>query len=124
MPNISENPYKSLEFEKFIKILEDQDQVAHWVEVAEALGVDKDTITNWKKHPRAIEARQRGIANALSGMETVGKKDWRMYIEKLKMLGINPAVKIDAKVTDTRREILGKYGLISEGDDAGQTPEA
>lgn len=112
--------YKDVEFQEFIKEIE-AGSIVHWQEIAEALDVDPDTITKWKKTPEAMEARRRGIATALAGMETAGKKDWRMYEAKLKMLGINPAIKVDAKVTDTRREILGKYGLISEGDDEQST---
>jgi len=32
--------------------------------------------------------------------------------------------KLNLEVTDTRKDILSRYGLISEGDDAGQTKEA
>lgn len=111
--------YKDVEYQEFIKEIE-QGSIAHWQEIAEALGVDEDTITRWKKTPEAMEARRKGIAAALAGMETAGKKDWRMYEAKLKMLGINPAVKIDAKVTDTRKDILAKYGL---GDTDAETQD-
>jgi len=114
--------YKDVEFQEFIKEIE-KGSIAHWQEIAEALGVEADTITRWKKLPEAVDAQRKGIANALAGMETAGKKDWRMYEAKLKMLGINPAIKVDAKVTDTRKDILSRYGLL-EGEDAGQTKKA
>lgn len=106
--------YKEREFAEFIKLL-GEGQVGHWQEIAEAIGVEADTITRWKKTPEAIEARRKGIAHALAGMEKAGSKDWRMYEAKLKMLGINPAIKVDAKVTDTRRDILERYGLPYAG---------
>ncbi len=79
---------KKEEFEAFIEALEGS-SVAHWKEIAEAIGVDKDTITEWKKHPKAQEARRNGLRNALNQMELAGKNDWHMWETKLKMLGIN-----------------------------------
>ena len=104
---------KDEEFEEFIKILEgDKDSteggipvVAHWVEIAEALGVDKDTITRWKKHPRAVEARKKGIREALYKMQYAGSKDWKMWESKLKMLGISPVDKSD--ITSDGEKIEG-----------------
>ena len=83
-PNIR----KKEEFEAFIGALEGS-SIAHWKDIAEAVGVDKDTVTEWKKHPRAIEARVKGIQYAFNQMELAGKNDWRMWETKLKMLGIN-----------------------------------
>src|SRR3990167_4888571 len=83
-PNIR----KKEEFEAFIGALEGS-SVAHWKDIAEAVGVDKDTITEWKKHPRARETRIKGIQYAFTQMEHAGKNDWRMWETKLKMLGIN-----------------------------------
>ena len=89
-PNIR----KKAEFEEFIKILEGN-IVDHWINIADAIGVDKDTITEWKKHPRAKEAIQNGVKRALEGMEKAGDKDWRMWESKLKMLGVSPLEKKD-----------------------------
>lgn len=113
--------YKDVEFAEFIKEIENG-SIGHWQEIAEALDVDPDTITKWKKTPEAIEARRKGIAKALAGMEKAGMKDWRMWAEKLKMLGVNPTDKVEVKVTDVRKAVLSKYGL--EGDDVGQAKEA
>lgn len=120
---MTENPYKNVEFEKFIEILQSEDQVGHWIEVAEALGVDKDTISDWKKHPRAVDARLKGIARALSGMERVGAKDWHMYLEKLKMLGVYlPKSELSIK-GDPVGDVLRAAGFI-KGKDDGKTPKA
>ena len=107
--------YKDIEFQEFIKEIEDG-SIAHWQEIAEALDVDPDTITKWKRTPEAIAARKQGISNALAGMQKAGVRDWRMFAERLKMLGINPPEKHEVKVDDTRKEILEKYGL----DDASE----
>lgn len=88
MDNVTPNIRKKEEFEAFIGILEGN-SIAHWKDIAEAIGIDKDTITEWKKHPRAREARIKGIQYALTQMELAGKNDWRMWETKLKMLGIN-----------------------------------
>lgn len=110
--------YKKKEFEAFIRLI-DEGQVGHWVEIAKALNVAEETIVAWKKLPEAQEAIQRGIDKALKGMEKAGEKDWRMYEAKLKMLGVNPATKIDATLNDSRKDILRKYGM----NDAGEAPE-
>lgn len=88
-------PYKTEEFKAFIKTIQDPTVIAHWVEIAEALGVDPTTITEWKKCPEAIEARKAGIKEALYKMQYSGAKDWKMWESKLKMLGINPVDRTD-----------------------------
>lgn len=109
-------PYKAEEFEAFLKSIEEGAH-SHWIDIAEAIGVNQDTITSWKSHPRAIQAINKGITNALNQMELVGKRDWRMWQEKLKMLGINPAVKSEIKVQgDPVKTLLEKYKVL-EGSD-------
>ena len=81
-------------FEAFIDILRGN-AIAHWVQIADAVGVDKDTITEWKKHPLAQKAIRDGIETALEGMARAGKSDWRMWESKLKMLGVSPVEKTD-----------------------------
>lgn len=120
MAKTVQSPYKKKEFDAFIKAI-DEGQIGHWVEIARALNVDDDTITAWKKLPEAQDAIQRGIDHALKCMQQAGARDWKMWETKLKMLGINPATKIDANVNDPRTEILNKY-LGSK--DAGETKEA
>ena len=89
-----ENPYKKEEFEAFIELLRGN-TTAHWVQVANALGIEKGTITQWKKHPLAQKAIRDGIENAMEGMEKAGKDDWKMWESKLKMLGVSPIEKSD-----------------------------
>jgi hypothetical protein len=96
---------KDEEFEEFIKILEGDESeqggntvVAHWREIAESLGINKDTITKWKDDPRAIEARKKGIREALFKMQYAGAKDWKMWESKLKMLGVSPIEKSEDKM--------------------------
>ena len=43
MKKISKNPYKKEKFEAFIERIKGP-AVAHWVQIAEALGIHKDTI--------------------------------------------------------------------------------
>ena len=111
--------YKEEEFKEFVKLL-DEGGAAHWIDIAKALDVSPNTITAWKKRPEARAAIRKGIVRALKNMEDSGSKDWRMWQEKLKMLGLNPAIKIDAIIDDPRKEILKKY---LGGEDAGKTEE-
>lgn len=111
------NPTKAVEFEEFIKII-DSDVSAHWEDVAKAIGIDSNTVSAWKKHPRAQEAIRKGIERALKCMEQAGARDWRMWEAKLKMLGVNPPSKAELDVKTPIGEILAKYGLKEH---AGQT---
>lgn len=110
-------------FREFVKTLKEE-QVGHWVEIAKAVGTSEATISRWKNLPEAQEAIKIAIMNTVDNMENAGKKDWRMWETKLKMLGVNPAQKIqaDVKVNDATKQILDKFGL--GGDDAGQDTEA
>ena len=80
---VTKEPYKEEEFESFIQLIE-EDKFDTWELVAETLGIHKNTIQNWKKHPRAREALSKGLQNAVRQMETVGKRDWRMWREKIR----------------------------------------
>lgn len=97
MSRNADNVYKKVTFEKFITLFQEPTVIAHWKEIAEALGVNKNTITRWSKHPLAIEARQKGIDEALFKMQYAGAKDWKMWESKLKMLGLAPIDKSEIK---------------------------
>ena len=84
--------YKKQEFAAFIKTLE-SGSVSFWQEIAEALGVCRETITDWQKLPEAQAAKQRGIDKCLKEMEKAGAKDWRMWNERLRILKIMPTEK-------------------------------
>lgn len=97
--------YKVEEFEAFIKAIKET-QIAHWQDIARAIGVDNNTITAWRKLPEAQEAIREGLAKSLEGMGTAGRKDWRMYHEKYKML----TGKDEADSVNPILVILAKYG--------------
>ncbi len=102
------NPYKKEEFEAFIELLRGG-AIAHWVQIARSLGIDKTTINQWKNHPLAQKAIKDGIEKAFEGMEEAGKSDWKMWESKLKMLGISPIEKSDITTNgkDLPQPILG-----------------
>jgi hypothetical protein len=114
---IKNRPYKEAEYAKFIKLIEVGNQET-WLMVAQALGVDPETITKWKKTPAAQAALAKGITRAVSEMEKAGAKDWRMWESRLRMLGVNPATKIESeeKVEVTHvNKILVAYGIKEDG---------
>lgn len=78
---------KQAEFEAFLEIIK-KGKVENWSVIAEALGVREATISEWKKHPLAQQAIAEGIEHCLEEMERAGKDDWKMWLEKLKMLGV------------------------------------
>lgn len=98
--------YKPEEFKKFIETIE-TGQRGHWLDIAKALNVDKNTITAWRNTPEAQEAIQKGIDHALQCMQQAGARDWRMWETKLKMLGINPVSKVDVTSGDKPLPIMG-----------------
>lgn len=117
------DPKQREKFQQFLKAIK-WGVPEHWVDIARAIGVHENTITAWKQHPEAQKAIRQGIERSLAAMEQAGAKDWHMWDRKLAMLGVNPATKVDAKVSGNMvHEILTKAGLI-EGDDDGQTPQA
>lgn len=116
MPNIGPNIENRDKFREFIKSLK-EDQVRHWVELATAADVSEATISRWKQLPEARRHLDIAIINTIENMESAGKKDWRMWADKLKMLGVNPPQKIKAEIDDPRKDILEKY--LGGKDDRG-----
>lgn len=78
---------KRAEFEALLKVIK-KGKVENWSVIAEALGVREATISEWKQHPLAQRAITEGIERCISEMERAGKDDWKMWREKLKMLGV------------------------------------
>ena len=85
---------KKAEFEAFLDMLRGE-SVHHWSQIAETLGIDQGTISEWKKIPQAQKAIRDGVEDALDGMTKAGKDEWRMWESKLKMLGLSPVEKAD-----------------------------
>jgi len=107
--------YKEEEFQAFLKFIE-ASHAQYWNRIAELLGVDKNTISAWKKLPEARAAIIKGISHSLSEMERTGKNDWRMHHAKLKMLGFTEKVEIDARIkSNPVEDILKGCGLLNEG---------
>jgi hypothetical protein len=87
VPNVPQNPYNEIEFEEFLKNIGNSN-ISTWSILADVLGVDRRTVTRWKKHSLARAAIAKSIKDAIIQMERAGAKDWRMWCEKLKMLGV------------------------------------
>jgi hypothetical protein len=104
--------YKREEYAAFIKLI-NGGRAAHWYVIANAIGIDKNTVTAWKKLPEARKAIINGIDHALDHMEQAGKNDWRMWESKLKMLGADSKVSPDS-IENPIDIILRSHGLIDE----------
>lgn len=102
-----QNVQKVEEFEAFLKILELR-KIESWESVAEALGVHRNTIEKWRQHPLAQKARAKGIENALEQMEASGQEDWKMWREKLRLLGVKEETPRETTVN------VGVYNMIRE----------
>lgn len=88
------DPYKKEQFEAFLQTI-GRKSLGHWVQMAKALGVDRDTIAAWKQHPMAQKVIKDEIEKCLEGMEESGAKDWKMWESRAKMLGVSPIEKSD-----------------------------
>lgn len=94
MPKTPKKPYHKEKFEAFLGSIR-EGQGAHWLAIANALGVDNTTINSWRRMPEAQQAIREGAAHALACMQQSGARDWKMWESKLKMLGINPSLNLD-----------------------------
>jgi len=110
-PNIR----KIEEFDAFLDLLRG-DTTAHWVQIADAIGINKDTVTEWRKHPSAQKAIRDGIERALEGMEKAGKDDWKMWESKLRMLGLIPKEQMDITSGGKPIPIFGNAISTDNGD--------
>ena len=98
-------PYKEDEFEHFLQLIGEAN-IKNWSIMARALKVDNDTIAKWREHPRAKKAIFEAIQENIKGMTEAGRKDWKMYREKAKMLGVEDKENI---------ELSGKDGKPLQG---------
>jgi hypothetical protein len=93
VPNVPNNallPYKDIQFEFFLKVISSL-YFQNWSILAQALGVNRRTILRWRRHPLARQATIAGIIYCLNKMQEVGANDWKMYRERLRMLGMKSA---------------------------------
>jgi len=79
---------KEAEYKTFIDMVGKGTIPDTWELTAEALGVHRKTIENWKKLPEFKEAKQKGIDYCLREMRRSGKDDWRQWEASLKLLGV------------------------------------
>lgn len=80
------NIKKKVEYQAFINAIGKGEIPDTWQLMAEALGVTPQTITQWKKLPEFRKALAQGIKRSADKMEVVGKRDWRMWRERLAIL--------------------------------------
>lgn len=105
--NANVEPYKEIEFDAFLKEIGNAN-IQNWSILAEVLGVNRETIVRWKRHPLAQAAISNAIEENLRKMEVVGVNDWRMYREKLKMLGVKDKSTLKHETGDNISEVLDK----------------
>jgi hypothetical protein len=79
------SPYKKIEFEAFLSNLSNCN-FGCWVVYARALGVSRQTMYRWRKHPLFRQALIEAVDYNLKEMERVGKHDWKMWREKIRMI--------------------------------------
>jgi hypothetical protein len=82
------------EYSNFLEYVK-KGKVDNAVLYAKSLGIDRRTLVHWLSQPELKEAMQKSIDDIVGNMKTSGAKDWRMWREYLKMLGIDDETKID-----------------------------
>lgn len=87
--SVIQQPYKTQQFQAFLELVRTGKKLEYWEQIAEALGVHKNTITAWKETEEGKTAIAEGIITALENMEKSGKRDWKMWAAKASMLGVN-----------------------------------
>ncbi len=110
---------KQVEFEEFLKLIDEETLPDTWELVAEEIGVHKNTLTSWRKTPEFKVAKARGIKRALQRMERAGNYDWRMWREKYSLL--TKEKKEDTNTTNILvipSELMSKYGISSNTEDS------
>jgi hypothetical protein len=107
------NPYKTDQFDLFISTIKGN-AVGHWVQVAKIVGVDRDTINEWRKLPQARKVIQDEIERVAGEMERAGKDDWKMWESKAKMLGLSPIEKNETDLTSGGEKVTPILGGISK----------
>jgi hypothetical protein len=104
--------HKQIEFSSFLRLIEQESVPDSWELIAEAIGVHRNTITKWKKTPEFQKALAVGIKNAIANMENSGRRDWRMWREKIALL---TKEKEEAKnitnILVIPSELMAKYGI-------------
>jgi len=102
-------------FEAFLKLVKNG-KIEHWQNIADAIGVHRNTISQWRKHPEAIKATINGINHAIEQMEKVGGRDWKMWREKLEMLGIkgkeSPLIAQQFNISEGKEKPLEREKII------------
>lgn len=114
VPNVPKEPYYETEFEEFLNNIGNS-RLKNWSIIAESLGVSRKTITRWKAHPIAKRAIAKAINVNIRKMKEVGKNDWRMYREVLKMLGVNDKQELKHELPD-ERDIANVLGEMEKTD--------
>jgi hypothetical protein len=100
-------PYNSMEFEEFLKAI-GHGNIKNWSVLAEALGVSRLTLLRWRNHPLAQNALNTAISEAMANMQTVGKDDWRMHREVMKIMGVKDKSTLEHEIGESVTEVLDK----------------
>lgn len=95
--------YKQEEFKTFLNVLKQYSKdgiiLGSWSAIAESIGVNRDTIADWRNQPEAKELLLEARLKILEKMKKVGKDDWRMWLQMLKLLGMDAPERIDATIS-------------------------
>lgn len=82
------------EYKNFLEYVK-KHRIEHAIIYAKALKIDRRTLANWMNQPELREAMTNCLDELAEGMKKSGSKDWRMWREYLKLLGVDDEQKID-----------------------------
>ncbi len=86
--------YKKWEFNNFLTFVKER-KPGRAIIYAKALGIDRRTLLKWMEHKELRDAMVESLDELVEGMQRSGSKDWRMYRELMKMLGVTDEQNID-----------------------------
>lgn len=90
----SPNIYKKWEFKQFLELIKGND-IVEAVLYAKLIGIDNRTLEKWYQQPEMKVALLGALRVIASEMRESGGKDWKMWRELLKLLGIKDENKLD-----------------------------
>lgn len=100
------------EYKQFLEFAQKR-QISRAIIYAKTLGISRQTMSHWISQPEMREALTIAVDEVIDGMKTAGHKDWRMWQELYKMLGLDDVKNLDI-TSDGEKLANPMQGLTTE----------
>lgn len=106
-PNVKRYKWEYSQFLEMVRQRKPENAMIY----AQALGIDRRTLTHWMSQPELRDAMMTTLDELVNGMKEAGRKDWRMHRELLNILGIKDIKHVDH--TTDGEQINNPYAQLS-----------